>query len=130
DGQYSSWTALYPFFEFSDDKRTGDEYQAIVWPFYKHSLRPGQFESTWYWPFYGNYKSANEDSAFYAWPFVWATDETRGEYQFRRRYVVPVWMRRSAGLKGEPADDEEIRSWPFFSWRKRRDGTESVRVPE
>ena len=130
DGQFSAWTALFPFFEFSHDDRTGDDYRAVLWPFHKRSLLPGVSESTWWWPFYGHYDSELEHSAFYAWPIVWASDEVRGKYAFRHRYVVPLWMRREVGPVGGPPDEVEVRSWPLFSWRKRPDGYQSVRVPE
>ena len=130
DDQYSGWTVLYPFFEFSHDDRTGDRYTAAPWPVYKHSVRPGDSDSTWYWPFYGHYDSETDHSAFFAWPIVWSSDVTQGHRQFHHTYVVPVWMSRTAGPKDGPADDEELRSWPLFSWKRRGDGYQSVRVPE
>ncbi len=130
DETFDSWTFLYPFFEFSHDDRTGDMHRAVMWPFHKRSVRPGQSESTWWWPAWGNYRSETEDSSFYAWPIVWSADEVKGKTAFWRRYVVPVWMRRGSGPVDGATEEEELRSWPLFSWKKRRDGSEQVRVPE
>ena len=130
DGSYSSWTFLYPFFEFAHDEVTGDTYRGILFPIHKYALKVGESESTWWWPAYGTYESETEHSTFYAWPLVWITDEQRGDYEFRRRYFIPLWMRRDAGPKGGPMTDHELRSWPFFSWRERPDGYQSVRIPE
>ena len=130
DDTYSAWTFLYPFFEFAHDDVTGDTYRGIFFPIHKYSLRVGESESTWWWPAYGTYDSEDEHSTFYAWPIVWVTDEVKGARELRRRYVVPFWMRREMGPKGGPMDDRELRSWPFFSWRERPDGYQSVRVPE
>jgi hypothetical protein len=131
DEQFSSWTALFPFFQFSHDERTGDRYVAAPWPFFKRSVRPGVSESTWFWPFYGHYDSETEHSAFYAWPIVWKSDVIDGKRVHRHRYVVPIWMRRSSGpAAGGPPDDEELRSWPLFSWRRRPDGHQDIRIPE
>jgi hypothetical protein len=130
DGTFSEWTFLYPFFNFASDEKTGDCHTSIVWPVYKHSLRPGISESRWYWPFYGWYESETEHSSFYAWPIVWKTDEQRGQYRYKHFYVVPVWMsRETSPVDGAPID-EELRSWPFFSWRRRPGGVETLRVPE
>lgn len=130
DGTYSSWTFLYPFFEFAHDDLTGDTYRGIFFPIHKYALKVGESESTWWWPAYGTYDSDTEHSTFYAWPFVWITDEQRGEWEYRRRYFVPFWMRRDSGPKGGPMQDHELRSWPFFSWHERPDGYESLRIPE
>jgi hypothetical protein len=130
DGTYRSWTALFPFFEGSTDAKNGDEHLSAPWPFYRRVHRPGVAESTWYWPFYGWYESETERSSFYAWPIVWSSDRVEGKREFRQRFVVPLWMKRTSGpVKGEP-DEGELRSWPLFSWRRRADGYESVRVPE
>ena len=129
-GQFREWTALYPFFEFSHDDRTGDDSRAVLWPIHKHVLRPGQSETTWWWPAWGTYDSPTEHSSFYAWPVVWESAVTSGRYVHRHMYVVPVWMHRSTeSAAGEPVD-EEVRAWPFFDWRRRGDGYETVRVPE
>jgi hypothetical protein len=130
DDTYREWTFLFPFFEFSHDDKLGDDYKAIVWPFYKRSVRPGVSESTWYWPAYGYFDSETEHSRFYAWPIVWDTDETRGNYRFQHFYVVPVWMKRESGPKDGAPNDTELRSWPLFSWRRRPGGVETLRVPE
>ena len=50
DDTFSEWTFLFPFFGFSHDDKNGDDYKAIVWPFYKRSVKPGISESTWYGP--------------------------------------------------------------------------------
>ena len=130
DGEFREWTALFPFFEFSHDDRTGDDSRAVLWPIHKHVLRPGQSETTWWWPAWGTYDSPTEHSSFYAWPVVWESAVTSGRYVHRHMYVVPVWMHRSTETAaGEPVD-EEVRAWPFFDWRRRGDGYETVRVPE
>jgi hypothetical protein len=130
DDTYSAWTFLYPFFEFAHDDVTGDTYRGILFPIHKYSLRVGESESLWWWPAYGTYDSDTEHSTFYAWPLVWITEDIRGGREFRRRYVVPFWMRRESGPAGGPMEDRELRSWPFFSWRERPDGYQSLRVPE
>jgi hypothetical protein len=130
DGSFRSWTALWPFFEASHDDRNGDDFVGAPWPFYKRDVRPGRSESTWYWPFYGTYRSETERSAFHPWPIVWSSDRTEEKREFHQRYVVPFWMRRWSNPKGGEPDEGELRSWPFFSWRRRVDGYQSVRVPE
>jgi hypothetical protein len=130
DGQFSEWTALFPFFEFSHDAKTGDDYRAVLWPVHKRFVKPGVSESTWWWPAYGWYDSQTEHSSFYAWPVVWVSDETRGRYTHHHRYVVPVWMDRSTTSSDGTPPNEEIRSWPLFAWRRRPDGYQTLRVPE
>lgn len=130
DDSFSEWTVLFPFFSFSHDAKTGDDYKSIVWPFYKRSVKPGVEKSTWYWPAYGYFDSETEHSQFYAWPIVWNSDEVRGKYAFHHTYVVPIWMKREVGPKDGPPDDVELRSWPLFSWRRRPGGVETLRVPE
>jgi hypothetical protein len=131
DGQFSAWTTLFPFFEFSYDERTRDRYVGAPWPFHKYEFQAGRSEATWWWPAYGHYDSLNESSSFYAWPIVWDATEHRGNYVYERTYVVPVWMqRKTTALRERGIPDEEIRSWPLFSWRRRPDGYESLRVPE
>jgi hypothetical protein len=131
DGSYDAWTALFPFFEVARDEKTRGSYLAAPWPFHKEQFEPGRSESTWWWPFYGSYESLEERSAFYAWPIVWTAEEHKGGWLHERTYVVPLWMhRRSSSLRGPELVDEEVRSWPLFSWRRRPDGVESLRVPE
>lgn len=130
DGDFGETTILWPFFEWSSDERTGDSYRAILWPIHKHVDRPGKMRSTWWWPLHGTYESETESSAFYLWPFGWATDRVEGDRWFRRRFVVPFWMRRDSGPKDAPADRVETRAWPLFSHERTADGYESVRVPE
>jgi hypothetical protein len=130
DEQFSEWSFLFPFFEFSHDDRNGDSYVGAPWPFYKHMQRPNEAESTWFWPFYGNYRSRDETSAFYAWPIVWSDDETKNGYTHEHFYVVPLWMQRATTPAGGGPRDEEVRSWPLFDWRRRPDGYETIRVPE
>lgn len=130
DGTFSEWTALYPFFEFSRDERSGDYHRHVLWPFHQRAVRQGVSEQTWWWPFYGRFDSETEHSAFYAWPIVWVSDERRGEHTHRHTYVVPVWMRRSTTAADGTTVDDELRSWPLFSWRERADGHETVRIPE
>jgi hypothetical protein len=130
DGTYREWTALWPLFEFSSDDRTGDRSRAVLWPIHKHVVRAGESESTWWWPFYGHHESQEEVSSFYAWPVVWTSDEFRGSRESHRRFVAPLYMHRWAGPRGGAADEEEFRSWPLVSWRRRPDGLQTLRIPE
>ena len=131
DGTYAEWTALWPFFEWSDDASNGDRYRAILWPFHKQMDRPEKHESsTWWWPFHGNYRSEQETSEFWAWPVVWKAIRQDGARVSRRTFVVPFWMERESGAAGMPPDRREVRSWPFFSFERTPDGGQTVRVPE
>jgi hypothetical protein len=130
DGQYKEWTALFPLFEGAHDDKNGDDYLAAPWPFYVRSVKPGVSEQTWYWPFYGRFDSPTETSRFYAWPLVWTGSVVDGKRRFERTYFVPLWMERSSGPVDGPADEEEMRSWPLFSWSRRGDGVETFRFPE
>ena len=131
DGSYREWTALWPFFGWSDDDRNGDRDRSILWPFHKQVDRPAAGEhSTWWWPFWGSYDSPDEASSFYAWPIGW-TGELRTDRRWSTHdYVVPLWMRRASGPIGEPADHSEIRSWPLFSFERKPSGEEFLRVPD
>jgi hypothetical protein len=130
DGDLSETTVLWPFFSWSSDERTGDTYRAILWPIHKHLDRPGKERATWWWPAYGSYESETERSNFYVWPIGWSTDRFEGDRVVRRRFVVPVWMRREWGPRDGPPDRVETRSWPLFSHERTADGYESVRIPE
>lgn len=147
DGQYEETSVLFPFFEWSDDTRSGDRYRALPWPFYRSIVRPGKSESTWYWPLHGYFRSDAEDSAFWLWPIGWTAryeDEARWS---TRRFLVPLWMERESGpavgapttatdaagapvRQHLPADHREIRAWPLFSWEQAPGGLETIRAPE
>ena len=96
----------------------------------KRSVQPGVSKSTWFWPFYGNYESETESSSFYAWPIVWKQEELRGEVLAKRTYVVPFWMKSETGPPDGPPTAEALRAWPLFSYRRKPDGLETLRVPE
>lgn len=130
DDTFSQWTALYPFFQFSKDTRNGDTYTSILWPIYKNDVRPGKSASLWYWPLWGEYVANDEESKFYAWPIVWDQWEISGSGTRRERtFVVPFWM-RSKTVEADGATDLALRSWPFFSWAERSEGTSELRIPQ
>ncbi len=130
DGSSWQWTFLFPFFQFARDQRTGDEYDAIVWPIYRRSSRPGVEESLWIWPFWGNTVAEDKESTFYAWPFGWSTWAIKGQIEAKRNYFVPLWMRSTTGPPGEEPTAVATRSWPLFSHETRPDGTARGRFPE
>jgi hypothetical protein len=135
DGSYSEWTALWPFFYWSDDEKNGDRTRGILWPFHKETERPeAGISSTWWWPFWGDYNSPTETSAFYAWPIVWKGQYEEGEgataRTSRRLFVVPLWMERESGPAGGAPDSKDLRSWPLFSFERTRSGEETLRVPD
>jgi hypothetical protein len=130
DGSYRGWSALWPFFHWSHDDRTDARSTGAFWPVYYRTSQPGVSERQWWWPLWGRYHDEEEDTSFYLWPLVWTGDERRGGREVHRRFVVPVWMRRWSGPRGAEADEDEIRAWPLFSYRRRASGYESVRVPE
>lgn len=131
DGSFSEWTALFPFFEWSDDARTGDSHRAVLWPFHKTTRRPAEgMSSTWWWPFWGEHRSEDETSQFFAWPFGWESERRVGARVARHTMIVPFWMERDAGPAGEPPDRSELRAWPLFSFERTPSGVETLRVPE
>jgi hypothetical protein len=131
DGTYAQWTALYPFFQFSEDTRSGDTHESILWPLYKRDVRPGQSVSRWYWPFWGEFVSEDEESTFYAWPFVWDQFEVSGGGRRRERtYVVPFWMRTETVQPDGETRSLALRSWPAFSWSESAEGLEDLRIPD
>ena len=130
DGSSWQWTFLFPFFQFARDEATGDEYDAVLWPFYRRSLRPGMSESTWWWPVWGETVEEQTRTTFWAWPLGWDQWETRGDQERRRRMLVPLWMKSESGPVGDAPTAEAFRSWPLVSWERDADGRESGRIPE
>ena len=50
DGTSWQWTFLFPFFQFARDERTGDTYDAILWPIYKTVFIRAPILSSNYFP--------------------------------------------------------------------------------
>lgn len=131
DGSFSETTLLWPFFEWSDDATNGDRHRGILWPFHRTSESPSTSTRTeWWWPIHGSHESPAESSEFWAWPILWRAELRDEGRTSRRTFVVPFWMERESGPSGGAADRREIRSWPFFSFRRDAAGVETVRVPE
>ncbi len=130
DGTSSQWTFLYPLFQFASDDVTGDRYTAILWPFYKRSVRPGIEDSTWVWPLWGHTEREDQSTTFYVWPLGWNTRDVKGRVEARRSYFVPFYMRSTTGpIGGEPTAVAE-RSLPLYSYRRDEQGRERFRFPE
>lgn len=130
DGSFAETSVLWPLFEWSDDARNGDSYRAVLWPFHRTFERPGVSSSEWWWPVHGSFRSADEESDFWAWPIGWTGTRREAGREFRRRFVVPIWMERSSGPVGSAPDHEETRAWPFFSSETAPGGLRTVRFPE
>jgi len=130
DGSSWQWTFLFPLFQFARDERTGDTYDAILWPIYKRSVRPGVETSIWFWPFWGNTVTEDKELTFYIWPLGWSTWQLKGKIEAKRNYFVPIWMRSTTGPVGEEPTAVATRSWPLFSHETRPDGTTRGRFPE
>lgn len=131
DGTYSEWTALWPFFSWSDDDRNGDRNRSILWPVHKQVDRPtAGVSSTWWWPLWGTYDAPDEASGFYAWPLVWTGERREAGRWSTHDFLVPLWMERESGPVGAAADRRELRSWPLFSFERTASGEETLRVPD
>lgn len=131
DGTFSETTALWPFFQWSDDAANGDRHRGILWPFHKTVERPAaKTSSVWWWPLHGWYESPEESSSFWLWPVIWNAEHRADGRTSRRRFVVPVWLERESGPDGAAPDRREMRAWPLFSYEREPGGRESVRVPE
>lgn len=128
DGEAEQWTALFPFFDFAHDERTGYVHRSVLWPLHEYDLRPGASEKTWWFPFWGEYhaddgEGTTEESSFALWPVFWNQREDDPARWSARRMAVPLWMRVEEGPTGGGADREEHRSWPLVHWRRDERGT-------
>ncbi len=139
DGAFLQWSALFPFFQFSRDERTGDRSDGILWPIYRDEYYPGAAERFWLWPFYGEFRTLHdpedltarpaEETRFILWPFYLEKDIREGDFQHRLRYLIPLWMQTQSEPVGGGPRDEALISWPLFSWSRKPDGRELMRFP-
>lgn len=134
DGDAESWTALYPFFQFAHDDRTGYRHRSALWPLHVRDHRPGESDQLWWFPFWGEYRAddgegTRERSTFVAWPLLWDQREETPTGWWSRRMAVPLWMEVEEGPTGGEATRRELRSWPLFKQSRDADGLQSWQVP-
>jgi hypothetical protein len=118
---YSAWNALWPFFGYAEDERSGYWSWAGPWPFVKVQ-RPGtsgEARISRAWPFYSHVESDGLDSRWFLWPIFNQRHETYATGERHGEVVFPFWDHFVE-------DDREGRRvaswsklWPLYQYREQ-----------
>lgn len=111
-GSFHAWSALWPFFGYSSDSRSGFWSWAGPWPLVRVQ-RPGTSREAYLtraWPFYSHFEGDGLESTWLLWPIYNRRHETYAHSERRGESFFPFWQ-HYIELDGER---RRVGSWSKF----------------
>lgn len=118
----------WPFFRYTDHKEKRFREWGFPWPFWGIARGEGKYMNR-VWPFFSVAYNESIRSEWYGWP-IWKRNTADVEGLFRQRTSVFFFLYNDL-IERNPKTGAEMHRrdlWPFFQYRKQRDGRERLQV--
>jgi hypothetical protein len=118
-GARTDWIALWPFFGFGSDPRTGYSAFDAPWPFVRWLDAPTEgITRRRFWPFWSYYKDPTLESRWVLFPLVNWRSEIYPDSTVEGVDVLPFWQ-QTTRTDGQGGQRTWRKFWPFFESDQR-----------